>query len=102
LALLSLVRDAALAGRLAPPAIVVDLPDDLAHDLERLTGAVELPVPVAVMLATLSAWSQLFGLLGFELSNQTRGVVDDHAALFAATARLGALSIGLSPRPAAA
>ena len=44
----------------------------------------------------LAAWTQLFGLLTFELTNQTRGVVDDHEALFAATARLGAATIGLA------
>ena len=95
LALMSIVRDAANGGRLSAPALAVDAPRDLADELERLTSIVDLPVTAAVVLATLAAWTQLFGLLSFELSNQTRGVVADHAALFEATTRLGALSIGL-------
>jgi AcrR family transcriptional regulator len=95
LALLSIVRDAANGGRLSAPAVAVDAPTQLDDDLERLASMVDLPVKVSVVLATLAAWTQLFGLLSFELSNQTRGVVEDHAALFEATTRLGALSIGL-------
>jgi AcrR family transcriptional regulator len=102
LALLSIVRDAAATGRLSAPMLGVDAPTQLAGDLERLATIVDLPVPSSVLLATLGAWTQLFGLLSFELANQTRGVVEDHAALFAATARLGALSIGLTDRSAAA
>jgi AcrR family transcriptional regulator len=102
LALLSIVRDAATAGRLSSAAISVDAPTGLDRDLQRLAGIVDLPVSGAVLVATLAAWTQLFGLLSFELSNQTRGIVDDHAALFAATARLGALTIGLTDRAAAA
>jgi AcrR family transcriptional regulator len=96
LALLSIVREAATAGRLSAPVHAVDTPTQLADDLERLASVVDLRVPNSVLLATLAAWTQLFGLLSFELSNQTRGVVEDHAALFAATTRLSALSIGLS------
>ena len=102
LALLSIVRDAATAGRLSAPMHAVDTSTQLAEDLERLAGIVDLRVPSSVLLATLAAWTQLFGLLSFELSNQTRGVVEDHAALFEATVRLGALSIGLTNRSAAA
>jgi AcrR family transcriptional regulator len=102
LALLSIVRDAATAGRLSATTPAVDAPAQLANDLERLGTVVDLRVPSSVLLATLAAWTQLFGLLSFELSNQTRGVVEDHAALFAATARLGALTIGLTDRAAAA
>jgi AcrR family transcriptional regulator len=97
-ALLSIVRDAAVAGRLTVHGDDVE-PDALSHELARLAQVVDLPVPPAAMLATLAAWTQLFGLLGFEITNQTRGVVEDHGALFAATARLGARSIGLSDRP---
>jgi AcrR family transcriptional regulator len=102
LALLSIVREAATAGRLSPMTLAVDAPTQLANELDRLGTVVDLRVPSSVVLATLAAWTQLFGLLSFELSNQTRGVVEDHAALFAATARLGALTIGLTDRAAAA
>jgi hypothetical protein len=38
---------------------------------------------------------QLFGLLGFELTNQTRGLVEDHAALFEAATRSMGAALGL-------
>jgi hypothetical protein len=47
------------------------------------------------MLAAIAGWTQMFGLIGFELTHQTRGVVDDHAALFEATTRLTGWQIGL-------
>ena len=95
LALLSIVREAAVAGRLTSPPEPAQVTKPLRGDLMRLARIVELPVDASVLLAVLAAWTQLFGLLGFELSNQTRGIVEDHAALFAATARLGARTIGL-------
>ena len=101
LALLSIVRDARNGGRLAQPAHVLATPPELAGDLDRLASIVELDVPASTFVAVLAAWTQLFGLVSFELSNQTRGVVEDHAALLAATARLGARSIGLTDRSTA-
>jgi AcrR family transcriptional regulator len=107
LALLSIVRDATKDGqkdgRLDAPRVDVDPPSPgLTADLERLARLVDLDVTPSVLVAVLAAWTQLFGLLSFELSNQTRGVVEDHAALFEATARLGARSIGLTDRATAA
>ncbi len=96
LALLSIVRDAAGAGRLTTPPTTVDVDPGLGDDLDQLTRLVELPVSPATAVAVLAAWTQLFGLLTFELTNQTRGVVDDHEALFTTTARLGAATIGLA------
>jgi AcrR family transcriptional regulator len=97
LALLSIVRDAATAGRLRPPPDQPPVEQPLADELARLTRVVELPITEPVAVAVLGAWTQLFGLLGFELSNQTRGVVESHEALFVATVRLSAHSIGLQP-----
>jgi hypothetical protein len=96
-ALLSIVRDAATAGRLSPPDGQPDVDGPLAHELALLTRTVELPVSAPVAVAVLAAWTQLFGLIGFELTNQTRGVVGSHEALFTATARLAAQTIGLQP-----
>lgn len=49
-----------------------------------------------VLLAILTGWTQMFGLLSFELSNQTRGVVEHHRDLFDASARVMARQIGLA------
>jgi hypothetical protein len=57
----------------------------LADDLRRLAGLVEIAAPDSAVLAFLVAWTQLFGLIGFELTNQTRNVATDPATLFVAT-----------------
>ena len=44
----------------------------------------------------IAAWTQLFGLVSFELFGQTRNVVFEHAALFDATLATMAAVIGLS------
>ena len=47
------------------------------------------------MLAVLLAWTQLFGLISFELFGQTRGLIDDHEAFLLDSAREMAARIGL-------
>ncbi len=95
-ALVSIVRDAHAGGRLdAPSPSPGTIDDDLADDLITLNEVSELPVAPATTLAFLAAWTQLFGLIGFELTNQTRGMIEHHADLFEATARMGAERIGL-------
>ena len=93
-ALLSIVRDAAAKGQLSP-ALVPPVPPRLTADLERLRAVVDLHVDDATLLAVLLAWTQLFGLLSFELFNQTRGAVSDDEALFEAAAAAMAAAIGL-------
>ncbi len=96
LALVSIVRDAHAAGRLDPrPDDAVAIPAKLTEDLDRLNGLTDLTVGAGTTLAFLAAWTQTFGLIGFELTNQTRGMVEQHAELFEATARIGAERIGL-------
>jgi AcrR family transcriptional regulator len=97
LAVLSIVRDAHAAGRLTAPTASVSPTGQLGDDLAQLARLIDLPVGAATLVAVLAAWTQLFGLLSFELTNQTRGIVTDHAALFSATAGLGAAAIGLTP-----
>lgn len=46
-----------------------------------------------VLGATLVAWTQLFGLVGFEIFGQPRGIVDDHEAF--STAAAGAMAVGI-------
>jgi len=43
----------------------------------------------------LAAWTQLFGPIGFEPTNEAREIVGHHAALFDATARMGGERIGV-------
>lgn len=89
-ALVSVLRDAAIAGRLEPVSLPEDHGAELAHDLVQLARLVDVEATEAAVLAFLAAWTQLFGLIGFELTNQTRGMTTDHAALFrSATAAMG-------------
>ncbi|MEO6570793.1 MAG: TetR-like C-terminal domain-containing protein, partial [Ilumatobacteraceae bacterium] len=97
LALAAIVRDASDAGRLGAVhddgsgALVPPLRDELAD----LMTSIALTATVESALAFISAWSQMFGLIAFELTNQTRGVVEHHEALFLATVRSTARRIGL-------
>jgi AcrR family transcriptional regulator len=93
-ALVGIVRDAWHAGLLFPPADPT-ITSELADDLEQLRTALDLPAPESVLVATLAAWSQLFGLVTFELFGQTRGVVEHHEELFRATATMMAAGLGL-------
>jgi AcrR family transcriptional regulator len=90
-ALVSIVRD---AGRLDP---VDDRPIEpsLSASFAALRQQIDLDVDDTTTLAIVTAWSQLFGLLSFELFGQTRNFVDDDEALFRATATAMAASIGL-------
>lgn len=87
-ALVSIVADAKrnrqLAARRTAP---IDVGADLAADFATLRSAVDLDVDDTVVLDVLIAWSQLFGLVSFELFNQTRGVVAHHDQLFETAAR---------------
>ncbi len=98
LALVGIVARAAAAGRLAPPspADAPPLPAALVAELEGLTGQIGADaVPPEVAVALIGAWTQLFGLVSFELFGQTRNMVADDAALFDAAVTRQALAIGL-------
>ena len=102
-ALVRIIRDADLAGRLEPaigplPSPNTQLAADLGELLNVLNETDEGPAPVAdaaTVLAFLVAWTQLFGQISFELTNQTRDVITDHAAFFDAAVRRLGHQIGL-------
>lgn len=98
LALVGIVARAAAAGRLVPPspADAPPLPAALAAEMEGLTGQIGADaVSPEVAVALIGAWTQLFGLVSFELFGQTRNMVADDAALFDAAVTRQALAIGL-------
>lgn len=90
-ALVSIVRD---ADHLEP---LVDRPIEpsLSESFAALREEIDVQVDDATTLAIITAWSQLFGLLSFELFGQTRNFVSDDEALFRAAATVMAGSIGL-------
>lgn len=94
-ALLTIVADASRAGELERrdgPSV----PRELAKELGVLGELTDTPVDAATMVRALAAWTQLFGLVSFDVFGQTRGVVEDHAALFRVSAELMADTTGLS------
>jgi AcrR family transcriptional regulator len=95
LALVGIVTDAARAGRLTPP-VVSEVEDPVLHrELRALAETIGTDLPDAVVIRVLAAWTQLFGLVAFELFGQTRNAVTAHDALLAETARVMAHTIGL-------
>lgn len=90
-ALVGIVRDADELD----PATDVPVPSVLVAPFADLRAELDLDVDDATMLAIITGWSQLFGLLTFELFGQTRNFVPDDEALFRAAASAMAASIGL-------
>lgn len=74
------------------------LPEGLRPEAARLAAdlAPDLPPALAVML--VSAWSQLFGLVSFEVFGHFHNIVEDRDAFFAAAARRLGQDVGLLPR----
>ncbi|GHJ17528.1 MULTISPECIES: TetR/AcrR family transcriptional regulator [unclassified Micromonospora] len=63
--LLGILRDGMAAGRLAPPD--EELPEPLRGDVAELTALTGVPLPPALMVRAMAGWTQLFGLISFEL-----------------------------------
>lgn len=97
-ALISIVTQAKATKQLKRKRATVTTSDELLDDFAALRPIIEDGDALSdeLMLATLTGWTQLFGLLSFELSNQTRGMVNHHRDLFDASARLMATQIGLA------
>ena len=97
-ALVNIVRDAVRDGRLAdPPPSTVSVSADTATAFVALRSEIDLTdVGDETVLALLLAWTQLFGLLSFELFGQTRNFVHDDELLFRDAATTMARHLGLN------
>lgn len=98
LALMGIVADAHREGLLERPPVPVDIPPALRRDLHNVREALGADLPDDVIVMAIAAWTQLFGLVGFEITGQTRNVIHEHAALFDATIGAMAVAIGLQRR----
>jgi AcrR family transcriptional regulator len=97
LALVSVARDAHRAHGIALPPLA----EELRPEAHRLTADIAPDLPPAVAVALVAAWSQLFGLISFEIFGQFNRVVEERDVFFAqAVARL-AHEVGLRHRHAA-
>ena len=103
-ALAQVADDAASAGRLVSasatvptvdPVDTVDSDDRLGRELRQLAATAGTHLDGRTVAALIIGWTQLFGLVGFEITNQTRGFVTDHEALLTACATRTGWAIGL-------
>jgi AcrR family transcriptional regulator len=85
LVLAAVVRDAAATGALENPFVPGRAPalsKPAASEASRI-GSIALPgVPADAVVRALTAWTQLFGSVSFELFGHLDGVVEDTDALF--------------------
>ncbi|HEY2206266.1 MAG TPA: TetR/AcrR family transcriptional regulator [Pseudonocardia sp.] len=106
LVLIGIVTDAWSAGVLEPPADPPTPGPVLAAQLRTLAGSVAgrlsgPELPGAVLSGLVVAWTQLFGMISFELFGQLVGSVDPSDEFFADAVARMATVVGL-PRPGAA
>jgi AcrR family transcriptional regulator len=94
LALVQVVVDAHADGLLEARGATIA--SSTRRDLAALLDGLALDIPPEVMFWTILAWTQLFGLLSFELFSQTRGLVEHHDQMFTDAATAMARQIGLS------
>ena len=94
LALVGIVADAHRRG-LVNGAPTTRIGRGLAADLAAARAAVGIELPDDVFVRTVAAWTQLFGLISFELFGQTRNVIEHHDELFDATVSSTAAFVGL-------
>ena len=93
--LLGIVSDAWRRDAFAPPAEPAPLPPVLGEQLRTLAAAVAPELPVTALNRTLIAWTQLFGMISFELSGQLVGSVSPSDEFFAHTTDQMASFLGL-------
>ncbi|MDG4802907.1 TetR/AcrR family transcriptional regulator [Micromonospora sp. WMMD980] len=63
--LIGILRDGVAGGRLAPSD--EDLPEPLRGDVADLVDQIGMALPPALMARGMAGWTQLFGLISFEL-----------------------------------
>ena len=97
-ALVQIVRDAIADDRLASDGDggTIELSTSTRRSFDALRSEVDLDVTNDELVALLTAWTQMFGLLSFELFGQTRGLIDDHDAFFREAATVMGRRIGLT------
>ena len=95
LRLVTIVADAWRGGGITEPANTPPLTPELTAELDRLTALIEVDLPPAVLARALIAWTQLFGMVSFELFGQLVGITDPTGYFFDHAAEQMATFIGL-------
>ncbi|MEO3922859.1 TetR/AcrR family transcriptional regulator [Micromonosporaceae bacterium B7E4] len=98
-ALVGVMVDGAAAGRLAPPD-ATPVPPPVRADLARLLQQRPGVLTEEQLVRCMAAWSQLFGLVSFEVFGRlAQGVVENYEAYFDHQMRLMADLAGLPDEP---
>ncbi|MER7182391.1 TetR/AcrR family transcriptional regulator [Streptomyces hyaluromycini] len=71
------------------------VPAELAPEARRMADELVPGLPPEVAVAVAAAWAQLFGLVGFELFGQFKGVVEERERFFRHAAAQLAHGVGL-------
>ncbi|HWD77721.1 MAG TPA: TetR/AcrR family transcriptional regulator [Kribbella sp.] len=95
LLMLGLLQRAQVAGRLVTPADAPE-PSGLLAEQTKVLVALAPDVPPAVLVRTVIVWTQLFGMLSFELFGQLVGSMDPADEFFSSASRQMAAFVGLS------
>lgn len=95
LALLGAVRDGWRDGWLLAPDDT--LAPELAGQADAVLALTGLDIPPTVVVRAVMAWTQLFGMLSFELFGQLNGSMDPADAFFAAAVERMADFVGFTP-----
>jgi AcrR family transcriptional regulator len=95
LLIVDVLRDGWAAGSLVVPADEPPLSPVLAEQIARVAEAIGVELPGSVLTRALIAWSQLFGMLSFELFGQFVGSVQPANEFFDHTVALMATFTGL-------
>ncbi|KOG39815.1 TetR/AcrR family transcriptional regulator [Streptomyces resistomycificus] len=78
LVLIGILRDAHQGPGLAVPPLA----PELRPEADRMTADLAPDLPPETVAALVAAWAQLYGLIGFELFGQFKGVVEDRDPFF--------------------
>ncbi|MDI3418216.1 TetR/AcrR family transcriptional regulator [Streptomyces luteolus] len=96
LLLVTVVREAAQGPGVQVPGGGETLRDEALRDeAERLAADLAPDLPPAVVVALTAAWSQLFGLVSFEVFGQFNRIVEDRPVFFDQAVSQLARSVGL-------
>jgi AcrR family transcriptional regulator len=100
--LLAVVGDSAAAGTLQPPTGFPGMSRAAARQIDQLGTALDdldlRSIPPTALAAVVTAWTQLYGMVSFELFGHLEGLFDDKRALFEHSTGQLAHLVGLRPR----
>ncbi|WP_431921595.1 TetR/AcrR family transcriptional regulator [Micromonospora wenchangensis] len=93
LTLLGILRDGVAAGRITPPED--DLPEPVRADLAEIAAGLFPGLPEALLARGMAGWTQLFGLISFDLFGRLDPAVPHRDAYFDHQTTLMADLVGL-------